>query len=873
MYTCRVCDRTYQSRGSLTRHLRNHSVDSSHHVCPICDVAFSRRDLLRRHYQIHQSENLPVSPSPGSEITKSAPRRRCHTACQRCREARIKCNGEHPCAQCVSSQTECQFRALTHRVSRVVEMEAAQEHRSNPNYEDSGSEGEIPPESQPEGALPVAPDMPQSPVSNINSPNMAFLGPAQPILELDQIHRMPPIDQMAEMDFSWAGTVPCNTGSWPWLHESLFLQGNPMLNWPNDFGSSLIDQSNIIQDSGFNILPDGPAPPSASRTVSSPTQGFTFGTPITAITQTENQIPSEQERIGRSHQPHISDVFDSKGQMALQDKIVHELVAYAGDQTLTPGSQMSRAFYWQSISIRIAEAFKFDSWPSGQPELSLNRMMDMYKENFSPLWPLLSGKEFDPTHLHPLLFLTVISIGCMYGGERECKFGNMLHEHIRRHLAVSLIGLEDGEGDILWLGQARLLTQVAALYFGQRRAFSYAQHLGAVVIAQARRMDLFSTLGSGITGGCPIEQQVDAWHKNESRKRLAFGILRADVFASVLLNTRPLLSAEEIYLDFPTDDEIWGDLNNTPLDQLVARLKAEAPKALGLPFCDVVRVAEDRGETLLNMNARGYELLIFGLQNHVWRFSHDRSIFPRLTGQSDGIVTQNYNMRSSAGGRLSISASSQSDQLGLTYRQMNDLRDDRVRITETLQRWEQSFTATRTTQTFAKERSSVMSSMLLLHISYLRLCAPLADLHSAAYTLMDKKSLDEKKLQALHNWARGPEATQAVESVRHVWSLLHHEINRDGPEKAKYNLLAFSSLHHAAVVIWAIAGAHPEYTEETPELPGSKNIAPIPIHRGHNKSLLRTVVSLYQRLIPRGWYSFATAAEYMAAHPFPTCNK
>ena len=165
-----------------------------------------------------------------------------------------------------------------------------------------------------------------------------------------------------------------------------------------------------------------------------------------------------------------------------------------------------------------------------------------------------------------------------------------------------------------------------------------------------------------------------------------------------------------------------------------------------------------------------------------------------------------------------------------------------------------------------------MSSMLLLYISYLRLCAPLADPHSAAYTLMDKKSLDQKRLRALHMWAMSSEATEAVENVRRIWLLLQHEINRDGPDKARYNLLAFSGLHHMAVVVWAIAGANPDQTDGIFKLPGSQDTASIPIQRPHNRSLLRSVVSLYHRLIPRRWYSFAAAAEYMAGHPFPACH-
>ena len=112
---------------------------------------------------------------------------------------------------------------------------------------------------------------------------------------------------------------------------------------------------------------------------------------------------------------------------------------------------------------------------------------------------------------------------------------------------------------------------------------------------------------------------------------------------------------------------------------------------------------------------------------------------------------------------------------------------------------------------------------------------------------------------------------QAVRHVQQIWSLLHHEINRSGPEKAKYNLLAFSGLHHAAVVIWAFAGAHQEQNADLPDLLGCDDSAPILLRRDHSGVLLRTVASLYKRLIPRGWVSFAAAAEQLAAHPFPEC--
>ncbi|CBF84438.1 hypothetical protein AN9025.2 [Aspergillus nidulans FGSC A4] len=870
MHSCQVCDKTYQTRGSLTRHLRNHSVNDSQHVCPTCGVAFSRRDLLRRHVRIHRlAQNNLNTTTTSNDLATPAPRRRCHTACQPCREARVKCDGGNPCSQCIATQTECLLGSRTGRVSRVVEKERRQEQYSH--SDDGGSAGEDDKEDgdqeqdfsrvRVETSITAAPAMLHSPVSNVDAPIIPFLGSEDPLPDMDNI------DHLAEMDFSWTDSLPCTTTSWPWLHESLLLQGNPLLNWTNDSIYAL-DTGDMVPDSCPGIIPLDTA---QQLPVISPTKTVTS---MSARDDAESGSAPPSEPGKPETRLQGPDMPEFQGQAALQqDQIVEELVAYAEKRIVTPGSKLSRSLFWQSMSIRIAEAFRIDPCDSPGSESTLNRLMQIYKENFSPLWPLLSGKEFDSSELHPLLFLTVVSIGCMYGTSQECNFGNKLHERVRRCLAASLIGLEDAEGDILWLGRARLLTQVAALYFGQRRAFSYAQHVGAITLAQARRMDLFSTVGRpGMTGELSLEQQTVLWQNAEARKRLAFGILRADVFTSVLLNTRPLLSAEEIYLDLPASDEIWMNLDTIPLEQLASRLKDESSRALGLPFCDLVRVASDRGEALLNMNPRGYELLIFGLQEYVWRFSHDRSMFPRLIGQSDHTVAQKENLPSSPNG-LSISASLQTDQLGRTYRRMNDLRNDRCRITQTLQRWEQSFTSTRTTQSFGQDRTSVMSSLLLLYISYLRLCVPLADLHSAAYILMDNKPLEPKKLQTLQEWAKGTGAVEAIKHVCQIWSLLSQERFRTGTDKAKYNLLSFSGLHHAAVVIWTFAGVHSEPVAEVAELPGWRDMAPISIQRDQTRSLLRAVVSLYKHLIPRGWYSFAAVAESLAAQPFPDSSR
>lgn len=865
MHTCRICEKSYQSRGSLTRHLRNHSVGNAHNVCPTCGVAFSRRDLLRRHSQIHRlPEHNPISSltyTENPQHTSSVPRRRCHTACQPCRRARIKCNGQNPCAQCVASQEECLYTIHACRVSRVLE-----------------TEGEAPPAtgeidaSDSDQVMPPASEMLRSPVSNVTSPTMPLFVSGDSTKDVD------PINHMDATDIDWADSVTYNTTSWPWLHENLFLQGNPLLNWPSDFCPPPLDLESVNEEPRIGPLSDHATTNLLGSITSTPIVVNNLCTPATASDRQGPNVNAEQIELMENIQHPQSVVPDPQSRMSMtQEQLVEELVAYAAKQTANPGSQQSRSCFWQAMSIRLSEAFGIGECQATEAKFTLIHMMDMYRENFSPLWPLLSGKDFNASQLHPLLFLTLASIGCMYGTPEQCKFGSILHEKIRLNLATTSVGLEDAENDILWLAQARLLIQVAALYFGQRRAFSYAQQLGAIIAAQARRMDLFSTLGRpNFSNELSIEQQIVVWKNREARKRLAFGILRADVFTSLLLSTRPFLSAEEIYLDLPGEDEIWNRLDEIPPSQLVAQLRAEASKTVGVKFCDLVRVAGDRSETLLNLNARGYELLVFGLQDQVWRFSHDRGMFPRLTGQSDSTIALKDKPFYSNTASLSISTWSLNDQLGPTYRQMNDLREDRCRITETLRRWEQSFTATRTTESFCKDRSSVMSSLLLLHISYLKLSAPLADLHTVAYMLVDKKPLDEKKLLALIEWAKGPEAIKAVDNVIYIWSLLNQEINRPGPDRANFNLLAFSALHHAAVVIWAFSGTHDEKDEdvddELPQIPGSQDMSPISMQRNYTKPLLKAVVALYKRLIPRGWFSFAAAIEHIALQPFPYSN-
>ncbi|KAL1885174.1 hypothetical protein Plec18167_001831 [Paecilomyces lecythidis] len=668
--------------------------------------------------------------------------------------------------------------------------------------------------------------------------------------------------------------------SWPWLHESLYLQGNPFddlfpsaINFSEPLSGALDTAPNVNAgekasqgDMRGNVVEEGGTSRELSSTLFPRSLLDTGG--VDPVIDPVSVPPRNRGTIEQTAQTDA-------GRSQARERLVQELAKFATQPMLESGN--SRMCYWSSMSLRVADTFGIGQWQELQAETPLLKMLELYKRYFSPLWPLLTSTQFDPKELHPALFLTLVSIGGMYGTSSERCFSTALHEEIRKVLLNPLFTLEDNEEYLLPLGQARLLTQVAALYFGQRLAFSYAQHLGAVIVAQARRMDLFSAQRSQsyTANQCP-DKQLKVWLHLESRKRLAFGILRADVFTSVLMNSRPLLSSEEIDLELPAPDSIWTAVDMNHPEKFLDMIRSHTGSGRDIRFSDLVRIAFDRSEALLDMEPMQYELLLFGLQEPIWRFSHDPNIFVRLTGEPAPPYTTNESLAPETTSRVAItqfSSDSNDDQLGIAHRRMSDLRDHRDQLIDALHKWEKSFVAVRTRSAFQNERTSIMSSLLLLKLSHLRLTAPLSGLHGVAYSLSNKQSVETRTLHSLTLWARSREALIAADLACQIWRLLNHEAKRPAEKRAKHNLLAFSGLHHAAVVIWVVSGS------QEGNIPDSNHLTlgdddPIPLHRLESTRLTKKVVQLYKCLNPVGWCSFAVAAERLTHFTFPamTCD-
>jgi uncharacterized C2H2 Zn-finger protein len=839
MFPCKRCEKSYKSQSSLARHLRNHTVDNSYHSCPVCHVAFSRRDLLVRHMNIHEGIANDRSGSSRNLKPKIGARRRCHTACQPCRNARVKCNGDNPCLTCTLNQRDCRYLARSHRISRInVVGDTLPITPPTQSMEDE--DPSLPSPSTADPDIPVPP---------VHFAMTAREDPSDSLAVLDEPSHdnlVAPSDMASlnPMGFDWTVGYSPNNVSWPWLHESLYLKGNPWDEW-----TASVDIP--------NATPSSLNPPMSPNTTL-PLGEYCHG-PQEISTGSSNVSPLE------------ADAIIQRRRLKSQTRIIEELVTYAARPD--GESADSRLCYWGCMSLRVTEAFGIDDWQAAHANRSLMHMLDLYRESFSPLWPLLSGRDFNAGEMHPLLFLTLVSIGAMYGTSSESCFGTAMHEKIRKTLLTPLFVIEEHESSLLPLGQARLLTQVGSLYFGQRRAFSFAQNLGSVLLAQARRMDLFSADRTSLltSHDSTEDDYFSAWMHVESRKRLAFGFLRADVYMSVLMNSRPLISAEEFELDLPAPDHIWAAPDSPAARQFRDQGPRPYGRAPGLSFADLVRVALDRSEALLDMDLARYELLLFGLQEQVWRFSHDPRLFRRLVGthEPSEITRRHFIPTQSTGAMFNRwSSPPHADHLAITHRRMNDLTDNRAQLMDALVKWEQSFAAVRTMGTSPSDRTSIMSSVLLCRLSYLRFAAPLPDLHNFGYAFFNKKPVDQRKLEALTCWARSPEARTAAGFSCDICNLVGYEVQQPVEKRAKHNLLAFSGLHHAAIVIWVFAGSQDDdFTEDSLSL--SADGEPIMLCRRESTQLIKTIIGLYKKLTPVGWCSFVAVAERLSLHTFP----
>ncbi|KAF7190486.1 Nicotinate catabolism cluster-specific transcription factor [Pseudocercospora fuligena] len=566
------------------------------------------------------------------------------------------------------------------------------------------------------------------------------------------------------------------------------------------------------------------------------------------------------------HPPPTSGTSYRQNSISPLLNVVENLVAYAANTAFTPEDVTARKRYWEQVSLQLASIFyEPDSQPV-EAYRTLHHLIELYLSKFHVLWPFLNHEQLDANHHHPVLFLTISSVGAMFGQALQREYGTLMHERLRRLLSASLYDLEGPEDGLVWLAQARVLTQVASLYFGQRQGFSYAQHLNAITIAQLRRMNCFQEfIPDAMSLLQPTtmlpETELDQWQQAETRRRIAFGILRSDVYTSVLLSTRPILTADEFKMTFPRSDELWLNEQNLDAEGRLWAQRTEDSRTLQMPFSDLVRIFLEPKETNPVLGPVGYELVLFGLQEAVWKYSQDPALFPRLTGQClQGVDFANIeqdNRHVRLNGTVILPQTN-----GQRYRKMDALHSDRSRLLQALEAWTNAVDASIQRGDFLHHQDTLMSSTLLYHLSRLRLCAPLEDLHHISYRVADPRTIQTQVLRKVEAWRKSPYAPEAARQAWNVKTLIEEELKKPQQNQARFNFLAFCCLHHSAVVLWTVAASE----RSGPESPIQSTFL---TSQSEIETFLQECPKMFTLLSPLGGNSFEAAAYRLARHTFP----
>jgi hypothetical protein len=303
----------------------------------------------------------------------------------------------------------------------------------------------------------------------------------------------------------------------------------------------------------------------------------------------------------------------------------------------------------------------------------------------------------------------------------------------------------------------------------------------------------------------------------------------------------------------------------------------------------------DRLEIMPDLEISHRELVLYGAQESIWRFSHDPELFSRTMGQpnADHISVLDDNPDSELFTRsprrqsrdkvvedwksLSTSMSPvevpMHDHLDCSSRKMADLRLDYDRMMVFLREWKTSFIGNHSSSQLEGSRYNLLNSRLLYHLSFLRLRA---DLHTLDLLTTERDDFpnDERDdaVNRVWQWSKTMSAEKALQHACAIWVLVSGESTWRGGSRGRFNILCLIALHCASKVVWAYAGAHKDSQRWLLRMPAASTefLGPdILIFRENSQSLIECFHRLFH-VITRGWVSwFPETVMRMAKSPLP----
>lgn len=531
-----------------------------------------------------------------------------------------------------------------------------------------------------------------------------------------------------------------------------------------------------------------------------------------------------REKIG-SYKP--DNPSDEECVAIIEEVIFHAMTRLTTNVLPESGSHPMENDLWYQLAGKVERHFGLSHWRVHSDYTHIfYYFMNLYFDNFHGSYPFFWRNGFEFSSVSPILCITLGMAGALFDRPCSVRFAQCLHEKLCLSLAGATLLAPEGDDGHASLLVSMLITQMVAIYSADPRRLHYAQQMSGVLVSQARRLNLFSPSG-------PVPQDISRWIRAETRKRVAFAIFLNESYLSILTATRPLVSAEELSLAMPCDNELWAYVGDEWQEKIHALMRADQG-TYDLSFADLYRIVREKEWPLPNLQPASYRMLILALQVDVWKFSQDSELF----NKNGNKVSLNGEIRRYTG----------SD--------MHSLLDELQRVHACLRKWKFLFSTDLQEQICPFDRQMVLSSRLTYHSYYLSMCAPMKELNTMADNFNRLTQLQRQRRLAI-KWVKSQQSQSALYHVRAILDTLSDELKAPKEIRTHFNVAALICLHQCAVILWVCSGCT---LEESSDIHRRFAIAGLSICQENSSALLCRISNMMLDISQRFGY-MATGQE------------
>ncbi|WWC62694.1 uncharacterized protein I303_105291 [Kwoniella dejecticola CBS 10117] len=264
---------------------------------------------------------------------------------------------------------------------------------------------------------------------------------------------------------------------------------------------------------------------------------------------------------------------------------------------------------------------------------TMSDFVDLYFENFHPLFPIVHKPTFFNGDTPAVLLLSVAAIGATYANKEFGPLAVALCELVRRMIAWMRGSDQRAKFDRNTL-LAFLLQTALGIACGSREMYYHAEIFRCSIVTTCRRLHLLRGIGSAMNDlhareDFPTDdQRYKAYMEDETKRRLGWGVYYLDSQMVALLHIPAVFAVNEAGIHLPCDDALWEAPDAASWAALIANKEAADPYTTRPKFLKVLAkslAGEDIGTKMDDLGCAIISLT-------VWRMLLDQQMLQKALG-------------------------------------------------------------------------------------------------------------------------------------------------------------------------------------------------------------------------------------------------